>query len=642
MARLTRVLSAAVIASAGLVVLPLSAGAQSSAQPPARSNGTIAVTQVARLSSGTISGIVSDERGGPLAGARVTAIGTTMALAMTDSSGRFTTEALPPGEYVLRAHMKGFAASPRAVVRVNAQGVSAPDLQLRRLDAVAGTAGSTDAPVPSRPIVSAGFQLPTAESPEGSAKDGTDKEAHPHSEMAWRLRHIKRSILKDRADAIVFTEPEPDLSDGSMFGRALGGAATFATALFADMPLTGEVNLLTTNAFAPGELFASDGRPRGVAYFSLGAPTPAGEWLVRAAMTEGDLASWIIAGSFASKSGSAHSYSLGLSYGAQDYQGGNPVALAAMRNGSRNAGEVFAYDRWSVLPWLELDYGARYARYGYVREERGLLSPRFGLTFEPAKGTRISALVSQRMVVPGAEEFLPRAITGPALPPERTFAPLEGHDFRVERARGLDLTVEHQFEDAYVLGIRRFYQNVDDQLVTMFRVAPAGNPESIGHYYVGNAGTFDASGWALRLSTPPGRRVRGSVDYSVTRAQWTTRNESLADIAPAVLRPESEDIHDVTTSVQTDIPETATRLFVLYRVNSAFTRSNDLSRPGTDARFDVQVNQALPFGLPGTQWEVLLGVRNLFREATDSGSIYDELLVVRPPKRVVGGFLVRF
>ena len=41
--------------------------------------------------------------------------------------------------------------------------------------------------------------------------------------------------------------------------------------------------------------------PRGIAYFSLGAPTPAGDWLVRAAMSEGDLSSWIIAGSFVSR-----------------------------------------------------------------------------------------------------------------------------------------------------------------------------------------------------------------------------------------------------------------------------------------------------------------------------------------------------
>ena len=54
------------------------------------------------------------------------------------------------------------------------------------------------------------------------------------------------------------------------------------------------------------------------------------------------------------------------------------------------------------------------------------------------------------------------------------------------------------------------------------------------------------------------------------------------------------------------------------------------------------MNQALPFGIGGTQWEVLVGVRNLFRDPNHAGSVYDELLVVKPPKRVVGGFLVRF
>ena len=36
-------------------------------------------------------------------------------------------------------------------------------------------------------------------------------------------------------------------------------------------------------------------------------------------------------------------------------------------------------------------------------------------------------------------------------------------------------------------------------------------------------------------------------------------------------------------------------------------------------------------------WEMLVGVRNLFRDAADEASVYDELLVVRPPKRIVGG-----
>jgi len=35
-------------------------------------------------------------------------------------------------------------------------------------------------------------------------------------------------------------------------------------------------------------------------------------------------------------------------------------------------------------------------------------------------------------------------------------------------------------------------------------------------------------------------------------------------------------------------------------------------------------------------------VRNLFREDLLDGSVYDELFVVKPPTRVVGGLTVRF
>jgi len=43
------------------------------------------------------------------------------------------------------------------------------------------------------------------------------------------------------------------------------------------------------------------------------------------------------------------------------------------------------------------------------------------------------------------------------------------------------------------------------------------------------------------------------------------------------------------------------------------------------------------------QVELVFGVGNLLRSATDSiASLYDELLVVRPPTRVVGGVTVQF
>ena len=618
----------------------------------------VALAQSAQYQSmrsvrGSITGVVSDDHGGPIAGAMVSALGTvTVAKAMTDDSGRFSFDALPAGDYTLQAHRTGFLGSARATVRVSGLSPALQRLQLRRLNSPVPTTG-TAAPVPARPIMAAGFGLPAgtlADQPDASetSSDTTvARDDHPHSETAWRLRHIKRGVLKDSAPIVTVVERDGDLTSGSLFERAMDSAASLATTFFTDLPFTGEVNLLTTGAFGPGELFSGDVLPRGVAYMAIGAPMAAGDWSVRAAMNQGDLSSWIVAGAFQSRGGTAHVYRFGYSYSTQDYLGGNPAALAAATDGSRNVGELFALDRWSISPAIAVEYGARYGRYDYLRPG-GLFSPRVGLTVEPLKNTRVSATVAQRMVAPGAEEFVASETPGPWLPPERTFAPLGGpglvNAFSVERAQYIDLMIEHEFEANYTVGLRRFYQNVDDQLVTLFGLDVPGGPQSVGHYYVANAGSLGADGWALRVSSA-GKRVRGSIDYSVTRARWLDRGD-MADIAawaPAAIRYETEDLHDLTTSVATDIPETATRVFVFYKVNTGYTRSDTSQlRPGLDARFDMQINQALPFELGGTRWEVLLGLRNLFRDPNDPASVYDELLVVRPPKRVVGGFLVRF
>lgn len=636
MGRHNRVLTAAALATAIGALAPAAVLAQ---QPGRRAP----VLQTVRATlGGAISGTVSDERGGPLSDVMVSVIGATMAMDVTDTQGRFSLDRLPNGEYILAAHRQGFAAARRQVVRVGVGPLSAYRLQLRRLDSVVATSGTTDSTaLASRPILAAGFDLPQIDLPDGK----TDKDGHPHTEAAWRIRHLPRSILKDSSNAVaVADDDEAEPPSGSLFGRAMDSAASVAASLFSDIPFTGEVNLLTTSAFAPGDLFAGNVVPRGVAYLSIGAPTPAGDWQVRAAMGEGDLSSWIVAGSFVSRRDSFHTYDLGLSYSTQEYRGGTALALAAVTDGSRNVGELYAIDRWTLSPGVSFEYGGRYAHYDYLRD-RGLVSPRAGLTLEPVKGTKVTAVLTQRMVAPGAEEFLSPGPVGPWLPPERTFAPLQGEELRVERARSLDVLFEHEFEGTYVVGVRRFFQSVDDQLVTVFGMQVPQAPRSAGHYFVATVGGVETQGWGIRVATPPSRRVQASIDYRLAHARWNARADvsRLGAWVPAAMRPESEDIHDLTAQVHTNIPETATRVFLLYKVNSAFTRPDlSLSHAGLDGRFDVQVNQGLPFGVAGTEWEVLFGVRNLFRDPNDPASLYDELLVVRSPKRVVGGFLVRF
>jgi hypothetical protein len=631
MPRLNRVIPAMLLAASGAAIPAVPAAAQNARVAPRLEQ------QEARAVRGSITGTVSDEGGDPLRGAMVSALGVAIATSVTDDRGHFALDALPAGEYVVRAHMSGFAASARQMVRVGVS-PSVYRFQLRKLDVV------SSAPVAARPIMAAGFELPLGTQPDPSkAAEGTD---HPHSETAWRLRHIKRSILKNTSNSVVLAGADAPVPAPSLVSRVPGSVVS---SIFTDLPLSGEVNLLTTGAAGPGNMFSEVGVPRGVAYLALGVATGGGDWAIRAAMSEGDLSSWIVAGAFASRGSGAHSYNFGLSYSTQEYQGGTRAALTtAVTDGSRNVGELYGGDRWFVTERIALEYGGRYAHYDYL-EQRGLFSPRVGVIVEPLKGTRVRAAVAQRMLAPGAEEFLSPQAAGPWLPPERTFAALGGPGdtdvFRIERARSFEIGLEREFGETYVLGLRRFYQSVDDQLVTLFGLNMPSGPQSVGHYYVASAGAVDAAGWAFRVSTPPSRPLRGSIDYSVTRARWISRGDmaALAPWVPAAIRSESEDLHDVTTSLETEIEETATRVFVVYKINTGYTRSDTMrARPGLDARFDLQVNQALPLAIAGTKWEVLFGVRNLFRDPSDPASVYDELLVLRPPKRLVGGVLVKF
>jgi hypothetical protein len=182
-------------------------------------------------------------------------------------------------------------------------------------------------------------------------------------------------------------------------------------------------------------------------------------------------------------------------------------------------------------------------------------------------------------------------------------------------------------------------------MVTMFGVRPDATLSPTDHYYVANASGVNADGWGVSFSHALAGRVHGVVDYSVTRAQWAPW--TVAGLSPStvgLIRTGMERFHDVTTSIEAEIPETATSVFVLARVNTAFSRAEAVSiGSGLDTRFAFRVKQTLPFTPFGdSDWEVLVDVRSLFREQVAGASVYDELLVVSPPKQFVGGLVVHF
>src|SRR4029079_4625469 len=94
-------------------------------------------------------------------------------------------------------------------------------------------------------------------------------------------------------------------------------------------------------------------------------------------------------------------------------------------------------------------------------------------------------------------------------------------------------------------------------------------------------------------------------------------------------------LQNLSTAIETNVPETSTRILVVCRLLNAAS-SSGADRPAYDSRFDVQVHQSLPFmDFSSARWEMLLAVRNTFHEATMDSSVFDELLVVRPPQRIL-------
>ena len=643
MSSTSRMTASAVVGGLVLLCLPSVSSAQGAGQ-------LRPVTHGASMAAGSIQGTVQDEQGAPVAGATVSALGASTAFAVSDRGGRFELRTLSPGPYLVRAHLSGYVASRGQVIDVRPSARASSAIALRHVN--------TGSAATSYPVLAAGVSAPpdapappddTAGTAGSTGNTGNDD----HGELAWRLRHARRTILKDATvpEEVVAGGDAPTDGNGfggpNVFGRVTNSSVRLASNFFSATPFSGQVNLLTTGSFdTPQQLFTSDNFAHNTAYLALGAPVGEhADWTARAALTQGDIASWIVAGEYTTRAPARHRYDIGLSYSTQRYEGGNFATLRDVTDGSRNAGAIYAFDTFSISPILTLTYGGRYARYDYL-EGGSLISPRVALTYEPADHFRISTMMSSRAVAPGAEEFMPRMDSGILLPPQRTFSSIAaGHPFEAERTNHMEVEVERDIASATV-SLRAFRQHVSDQIVTLFGVNMQNAPSAVGHYFLGNVGDVDASGLSAGIRAAIVGRVHGAVEYSLTRAQGSSPDLGyMLLLAPSALRMDRNHIHDVAASIETEVPETSTRVVVLYRVSNAFAHAaaGSAQTPSIDARFDVQVRQSLPFmDFSNAKWEMLVAVRNFFRETAADQSVYDELLVVHPPKRIVGGLTLKF
>ncbi len=594
---------------ASIVTLLFVTGVSGSASAASPTSSQLSSSQTQTSATASLQGAVTDDRGHAVAGALVSVTGEQKAVAVTDGAGRFVFAGLSPGPYIVRVHQRGYAPVRALLVQAATGTTQVPTLRL--VDTSAAR------------LLTAGAGDPSAAVPDAPAPD--------QSELAWRLRHARRGALDDVAVAARAVD-QP--ADGHHQPRIPA------------LPLSGEFNLLTTASFdRPQDLFANRLVPNGLAYLAIGSAAPGGEWRMRGTLTQGDLSAWMASGSYTRAASAIHAYESGASFARQRYDGGNAAALAAVGDGGRVAGSLHAFDHWRVGPAV-LSYGGRYDRYDYL-QSRGLFSPSASVSVNAGRGLRAHASVSQVRRAPGAEEFSVPEAFGLGVTPVRTFSSLAGDgSFRPEMVRSVDAGAEQSLAGLVTVGARVFAQRVGDQMVAIFGVDRQGGALSrMGHYFVGGAGDYTAHGVAVSAHRDLGAYVTGSVEYSTAKANWTAMSQeraALGSLAAVAVRAARERVGDLRTAVNAEIPLTATRVIVVYRLLQS-SAADDAAAPLSAARFDVQVQQTLPFlRFTNAQWSALVALQNQARDAQFDQSAYDELLAVQSPTRLVGGLTIRF
>ena len=613
-----------------VTVICLASASVASAQARQLEGAQEPVVRMAAAPHGSIYGVVLDERGAPVDGVVISALGGATAFAVTDQAGQYHLTQLPPGPYVVRAHREGFLQVRSTLVNVRPSGRAPSSFTLRRAETA-----------------------PTVMAAGVGVADGTSVNSpRDESEVAWRLRRLKRSVLKEEAASPVDVDGVDFAADDDWFledsleflGRAFGSSARLASGLFNDSPLYGQFNLLTATAYDDSGDLVAFGQPSGVAFFAVGSPIGQhGDWAARVAMNSGDVSSWTMAGEYTTRASARQRLAVGVTYSLQRYEGGYFAALQAVPDGHRKVASLSAAHEVDLTRLWTLGYGARYEHYDYL-DGYGLVSPSARITFTPIPTLRFHARASRQQLAPGAEEFVPPA-DAQWVPPQRTFTPIGDAQFSTESVQHYELGATRQFRGLSV-GVRGFRQVIDDQLVTVFGAPdPARLVAAGGHYGVALAGDARLQGWAVRVEHALSPHVRGSVDYAIVTTEWDApswqNRRALSALAPRAIRQPNERLHDLTTTFEAEIPMSATRFIALYKLNSGFA-GDPHEIQSADGRFDIQLRQRLPFMSGVGNWEMLVGVRSLFRTAFDDRSFYDELLVVRPPKRVMGGLQVRF
>ena len=538
------------------------------------------------LPSGGVLGFVEDAQGVPVAGAVISLFGrgagATGLVTLSDSTGRFFLPRLPAGSYTLRALRAGHAPAPARKVVV----------------------------LPDQDATFTVSLTPLADAAVRGAQQKASEDAARETE--WLLRHKRRSVLEARAARASDDEEEEKPGEARLFDSFLAD-------------LGGSVEVMTGPAsVGVGPEGAAEKGSLSMLRLK-GRIADSGRWSLGGLVAERESTTWRMAAEFVIEPMEGHEVRAATGYGSRYLR----PQEAAEGLQDRGVGAVAVEDRWTIGDEVTATLGGRYSHVGFLADANHF-DPSASLAL--ARGERsLRATVSAGTVAPGGDIL---TINSMASAPAMTFAVLDD-GLRAERLLRYELAVDQQLGGTSV-GAFTFYEDVRDRLMNAFEGAAEARSLRIF-----NGGGASARGLGVTVGRCFGDAIRGSMSYTWGRSRRD--GETHGDVI-AVAGPDGG-FHDFAARVETVIEGTDTRLIAFYRLNrmSGDEEESAVAASPTSTRFDVQLSQGLPFlgAVTRADWDFLFAVRNLFYE-TAEGAILDEIAVVNPPKRVLGGISVRF
>jgi hypothetical protein len=549
----------------------------------------------ANLAEGGLTGLVEDTRGAPVAGAVISLFGRGVGgaglVALSDAAGRFSLSSVPAGSYTLRALGSGHLPAPARHITV----------------------------LPNREANFTVSLTPVGDEKAAALAEARaqaeDKDDAPSlAELRWLLRHKRRSVLESREPEAVgattdATAPEPSRLLASLVPDLVGTVEVMAN------PIPAEDGLEPTNSYSVLRL--------------KGRIANAGRWSLGGLVAESESASWRMAAEFVFEPGGGHTVQVGTGYGTRPQRPFAPGERSPTRG--HGVGAAFLADEWQIADKVTTRLGGRFSYIGFLRDSNHF-DPQVSVVVLGEDHSRITATVEARTLAPGGDLLtLSTLATAPAV----AFAFIDD-SLRPERATLLHVAVDQSFGPT-TIGAHTFYENVNHQLGNSYQ-----GPRSARTLHISDLGNTAVRGMGVSVARRFGGSMSGSVAYRFGRS--SREAPAGLSVVPAAFAAEGSGFHDLTTRLETSIDETGTRVVAFYRIIHLNPDGDRMRRPSTtNHRFDVQLSQGLPFvgRITRADWDVLVAVRNLFYE-TSEGAVLDELAVINPPTRVLGGISVRF